>query len=335
MTLTTVPCIDIAPYLAGRAEEKRNVARQVNRACEDIGFLVITGHGVDPLLCDRLFAVGKDFFDLPLAEKLRVRGTPFHGFQPVAAEVFGYDRTGAPGDLREAYSVGPVDVPDDEYYHRKAARNYFADNFFPSRPAGFAEVCTTYYRRMSQLAADLLRILAAALELREDFFAEKNSKPISTLRIMHYPEQREPPLPGQLRAGAHCDLGTLTILRTENEHRPGGLQVRNRHDEWVDVPAIPNSFVINLGDMMMRWTNDRWISTPHRVLNPPRDQAIGSYRMSIPFFHAPNYDSVIECLPNCSTAVNPPKYEPITCGQYLQRLAVVEVEKRKANTAAQ
>ena len=127
----------------------------------------------------------------------------------------------------------------------------------------------------------------------------------------------------------------MTILRTERVHRPRGLQVQNRLGERVDVPAIADSFITNLGDMMMRWTNDRWVSTPHRVLNPPRDVAIASRRMSIPFFHEPNFDTVIECLPSCCSALNPAKYPPVTVGRYVyERLMMVLADEERAKAAA-
>jgi isopenicillin N synthase-like dioxygenase len=322
MALLNVPVIDLAPFIAGDADGKRKVAAAVNRACEDIGFLVITGHGIDARLCDRMFEESKAFFDLPLEEKLAVKqwgeDVP-RGYSGMTAESVSYSRLKwTPGDLKESYSIGRLEVPADAYYHTPAAANLFAENRWPAGRTSFKEVYSEYFRVMERLAGTLLRIFAVAIDLPETYFDGKIDKHFAVLRVINYPNQPEEPVPGQLRAGEHSDYTTLTILRHEDEHRPGGLLVRNRAGEWVDVPAIPGSLVVNLGDMMQRWTNDRWVSTMHRVVNPPRDRALDSRRMSLVFFHETNYDTVVECLPNCSTPGNPPKYEPVTCGEYLR-----------------
>jgi isopenicillin N synthase-like dioxygenase len=136
---------------------------------------------------------------------------------------------------------------------------------------------------------------------------------MSGIRANHYPEQVDPPAPGQIRAGAHTDYGAVTILLPENVP---GVQVLNRAGAWVDVSAPPSTFVCNIGDLMQHWTNDRWISTMHRVVNPPREAAAGNRRLSIPFFHQPNFDALIECLPTCCGPDNPARYEAVTSGQH-------------------
>jgi len=315
---TTVPVIDIAPFLEGSRAGKAAVARAVDRACADIGFLTIVGHGVAASLVTRMAGVSRAFFDLPLAEKLEIkrpRPEQSRGYLSLGDEnlIYSLDKTGTT-DLKELFAIGPVDVPDDEYYRRPEAYPSFAPNIWPARPGGLREVWIEYYRAMERLAATVMRIFALALDLSEDFFHDKTDRHISGLRVLNYPDQPSEPLPGQLRAGAHTDYGAVTILKSENA--PGGLQVLNRRSEWVDVFAVPDSFVLNLGDLMMRWTNDRWVSTLHRVVNPPRDAALGSRRQSIVFFHQPNYDAVIECLPSCRGADNPPRYDPVVSGRY-------------------
>lgn len=322
MALLDVPVIDIAPALSGDRGGKGRVAAAVNRACEDIGFLVVTGHGVDPSICSRVFDESAAFFDLPLEEKLKVKQWADEiprGFSAMGAESVAYSRLNrTPGDLKESFTIGQLEIPDDEYHQRPEARICFAENRWPAGFPGLRTAYSQYFRMMERLAGNILRIFALALDIREDFFDDKIDRHISVLRVLNYPSQHEEPLPGQLRAGEHSDYGTLTILRHENEYRPGGLQVQNRAGHWVDVPVVPGSLVINLGDMMQRWTNDRWVSTMHRVVNPPRDQALDSRRMSLVFFHETNYDTVVECLPNCSSAADPPKYPPVTCGEYLR-----------------
>ncbi len=316
--LTDVPIIDIAPFRTGGPAEKRAVAHEVDRACTDIGFFTIVGHGVPGELIARMLAATKAFFDLPLEEKLRVRQPApdqSRGYQAVGAENLAYSRGDrSTADLKELFAIGPVDVPQTEYFTRPQAYPGFAPNLWPERPRQFREVWTAYYRALEHVTVRVMEILALALDLPETYFAPFIDKHVTPMRANHYPEQRTPARPGQLRAGLHTDYGALTILLPENV--PGGLQVQNRRGEFADVEALPGSFVCNLGDLMQRWTNDRWRSTMHRVVNPPLDRAAGNRRVSIAFFHQPNYDAVIECLPTCTGPGNPPRYPPITSSEH-------------------
>jgi isopenicillin N synthase-like dioxygenase len=162
----------------------------------------------------------------------------------------------APGDLNESLMIGPVDVSEDPYYTAPEAGRHFHPNLWPSRPEALRPAYEAYFRAMGTLAEDLMAMFALALDLPEPFFADKIDRHISRLRVRNYPAPTAPPKPGQLRAGAHCDYGSLTILRTED--KPGGLQVLNHAEEWVDVPVAPDSFIINIGELMARWTNERW-----------------------------------------------------------------------------
>jgi len=316
--LTTVPVIDLAPFMEGSSEGKKAVAAEVGRACTDIGFFSIVGHGVPEPLIGRMYDVSRRFFDLPLSEKLAVkrpRPEQSRGYIGFGDENLAYSLgKEAVTDLKEFFAIGPVEVPDEEYYRRAAAYPSFAPNLWPARPAELSAIWTEYYRALERLGAIVMRIFALALELPEDFFADKTDRHISGIRVINYPDQTTPPEPGQLRAGAHTDFGAVTILKSENA--PGGLEVLNRRGEWTRVVAVPKSFVVNIGDLMMRWTNDRWISTLHRVVNPPQDAAAGSRRQSIVFFYQPNYDAVIACLPSCTGPGNPPKYAPVTSGEH-------------------
>ncbi|HEV8440459.1 MAG TPA: 2-oxoglutarate and iron-dependent oxygenase domain-containing protein [Methylomirabilota bacterium] len=315
---TAVPVIDIAPFVAGSPAQQATVAQSVGRACADIGFFSIVGHGVPAALVARMHDVSRAFFDLPLADKLAVRRPrpeQSRGYIGVGDEHLAHSLDNASAtDLKEFFAIGPVDVPDTEYHRRPGAYPSFAPNIWPERPAAFRDTWTGYYRAMERLAATIMRLFAVALELPEGFFGKSTDRHISGLRVLNYPEQPAPPLPGQLRAGPHTDYGAVTIL--ESPHAPGGLQVLNRRREWIDVVTVPGAFVLNIGDLMMRWTNDRWISTLHRVVNPPPESAPGSRRQSIVFFHQPNYDAVIECLPGCCGPDNPPRYEPVTSGAH-------------------
>jgi isopenicillin N synthase-like dioxygenase len=300
-----VPVIDLAPFLSGDDRARSDVAGRIGRACAEIGFFTIVGHGVPAPLTERTDAAARAFFDLPPEEKARVPLWPNGaGYSPLQGEALAATRGEAtPADLKESFNVSAD----------------FAANVWPAAPAGLQGALIGYFHAMTRLAEDLMRAFAMALELPEDYFADKIDRPQSFLRVINYPAPVAAPLPGQLRAGAHSDYGTLTILRSENV--AGGLQVQDRGGRWLDVAAPPGSFVINIGDMLMRWTNDGWASTLHRVVNPPAERANRSRRLSLVFFHNPNPDAVIECLPTCASPANPPRYAPVLAGQYLAEKA--------------
>jgi len=313
-----VPVIDIAPYLAGTPAGKRAVADALGRACREVGFYVIVGHGIDPALIDEVEAVSRAFFDLPLDEKMKVHiggvpgGVGYSAIGDIALAGTRGEKT--PPDLNETFQIAKVDVADDAYFQSEAARGMIPRNRWPERPGNLKAVFTKYYLRMGALAADLMRISALALDLPENFFDDKIDRHISRLNVRLYPEQKVAPLPGQLRAGAHTDYGTVTILKPGDT--VGGLQIADAAGHWHDVPMIEGSFVINQGDLMARWTNDRWLSTLHRVANPPEEAGGGSRRLSIVFFHHPNYDATVTCLPTCVAPGAAPNYAPITVSEY-------------------
>jgi isopenicillin N synthase-like dioxygenase len=312
-----VPVIDIAPFLEGSTSGRSTVVEQIARAAEGIGFFSITGHGVARDTIDRLYAVAHAFFESSLETKQRVaprpplhsRGWKCVGYEALAAG----NALTTPPDLKEYYHFGREAWPDDDpYYAGAEGQRYFERNVWPAGDTAFRAAADTYYQAMERLSVVLLRASALALDLPERFFDDKIDKHITAARINYYPRQDNPPAEGQLRAGAHTDYGMLTILSGENV--PGGLQVRTRAGEWVDVPTDEHRFVCNIGDLLMRWTNDRWISNMHRVLNPPRAIAAASSRISIAFFHHPNYDAQVECIPSCAGPGNPPRYPPVLSG---------------------
>ncbi|MCC7359438.1 MAG: isopenicillin N synthase family oxygenase [Anaerolineales bacterium] len=305
MPLTHVPTIDLIPFRSGPAEAQARVAADVAEACEAIGFLTIVGHGVPPAVLARASDAARAFFDQPAAEKRALGLTPTGiGYSPLHGE-------------RLAATLGQVTPPDLKESLNLSAD--FAANLWPREPAVLRPALEEYFRAMSALAAELLQVFATALTLPRDYFADKINRAASFLRVINYPAPAAPPEPGQLRAGAHTDYGTLTILRAENV--AGGLQVQTRAGEWVDVAVPPEAFVVNLGDMLMRWTNDRWRSTLHRVVNPPLSAGAVSRRQSLAFFHNPNPEALIECLPNCCDAAHPARYAPITAGAFIAEKA--------------
>jgi len=330
--MITIPVIDLTPAREGGQADRLRVARQIDTACRDIGFFTLTGHGVQPVIISDLQRTAHAFFELPLAEKLRFRhpviGTN-RGYHPAGHEALSTAMDQAtPADLKEFFHVGPVDVTDDPYFTSALGRRHFLPNIWPLSPADFEQAATVYYRTMSGLVVLLMRLTALGLGVTETYFDRKVDRSIGTMRLNYYPAQTEPPRVGQLRAGAHTDYGGFTILSGEDV--PGGLQVRTRAGDWIDVRTEPTSFVVNIGDLLMRWTNDRWLSNMHRVVNPPT--TVNRARVSIAFFNHPNYDVSVECLAPAGQA----KHPPVLSGDYRDvKYAKTGLEPARIRTDAQ
>ncbi|MBO2930200.1 2-oxoglutarate and iron-dependent oxygenase domain-containing protein [Metapseudomonas otitidis] len=304
--MNTLPLIDIAPLYGTDSAAWRDVATQIDAACRDWGFFYITGHGIPSERIDALLAAAKAFFALPEAEKLKIditRTAHHRGYGAIATEQL--DPT-QPSDLKETFDMGfhmAADHPEV-----LAGKPLRGPNRHPELP-GWAALMEQHYADMQALAQTLLRAIALALGIERDFFDARFAEPISVFRMIHYPPRHTARSADQPGAGAHTDYGCVTLLYQDDA---GGLQVRNVNGEWIDAPPIPGSFVVNIGDMMARWSNDRYTSTPHRVISP-----LGVHRYSMPFFAEPHPDTEISCLPNCSSADNPPKYPPVTSAEYL------------------
>ncbi|NQW10330.1 MAG: isopenicillin N synthase family oxygenase [Alphaproteobacteria bacterium] len=320
MASDAIPVIDLGPYWSGAAGAKQRVADDVAWACENIGFLVISNHGVPQDLIDRAFSVSRDFFDLPAEDKSRFK--PADGVAPRgyhALETLNLARTlgqVTPPDLREQFYVGPLAPRTGRGSDVPGAAVFYSENIWPEHPVAYREVFSEFYGVMEDLAARLMRIFATALALPETYFDDKIDHHFSTSPSNHYPVVANDPLPGQIRCGAHTDFGSLTILAFNDA--PGGLQVLMPDGSWLAMGAGPGQLVVNLGDMMQRWTNDRWKSTVHRVVNPPIDRRRESRRQTIGYFLHPNYDAEIACLETCTGPDNPPKYPPIMAGEHMR-----------------
>ena len=299
-----IPVVDLTSVFTGDAAARLRTGRHIDRICTEIGFFTITGHGVPPDVMCGLNRKAHAFFALPMEEKQKVMPvdikTP-RGFKPVGYEALGYSNANmTPPDLKEYYHFGRDSWPDEPYFTSPEGR------LWPERPVGFREAATRYYTEMEKLVGNLMCISALGLGLEEHFFDDKIDRHITAMRLNFYPDVKEP---GQLRSGEHTDYGLLTILNGENV--PGGLQVKTRNGAWFDVTTEPNTFVVNIGDLLMRWTNDRWVSNAHRVATPPGN-AGGTKRLSMAFFHHPNYDALIECVAPAGQA----KYTPVLSGEY-------------------
>lgn len=313
-----IPVVDISGFPSGNLEIRHRIAREVAIAVETIGFLTIRGHGVPAQIMAAMRDKFQAFYDLPMEEKLKSvnptrnlnRGYTPPGEQNIASTDDGVARP----DLREAYPFGRFDLPNEPYYSAPDAAYAYEANIWPDAISAFVETTKQYYQAMEELNQLMLRIFATALELDENFFVDKFDRHASVLRGMNYFDQIEDPIPGQLRCAAHADYGTHTFLQIENA--PGGLQVLNRTGTWIDVDPAPGTFVVNIGDLMMNWTNDRWLSNQHRVVNPPAGQRQGTRRQSIAYFVQPNYDALIECIPTCKSPGEPAKHPPVLAWEH-------------------
>jgi isopenicillin N synthase-like dioxygenase len=308
-----VPVVD----LGGDPNE---VGRAIDRACREVGFFQIIGHGLDPSLESAAWQAASEFFRLPLDDKLAVAipAGDAYGYGPFQVErlaaSLGDD---TPPDLKETFSIGPswelqAQLPTQD----SAAAFVFSASLWPEVLPEMEPALRTYYDAMAILVERVMSLMALGLGLPSGYFGPFIDRHTSALRSLHYPDLRGHGVqPGQLRAGAHSDYGTLTLLRQDDA--PGGLQVRDVAGAWHDVPAVEGAYVVNVGDALERWTNDQWKSTLHRVVVPPADADRDCSRQSMAFFHNANWDAVIECLSTCRSVDEQPRHASITAGRHL------------------
>jgi isopenicillin N synthase-like dioxygenase len=312
--------IDLRDHTTGTSAERRRVLERVDDGCARHGFFLVRGHGVDPALLDGIRSASAAFFDAPIEykEKYHFSGT-HRGYTPIGTERLGATaRNGqdAPFDLKEAFAVGNVDLPErvpgaDELDGRPID--------WPDRPADFKSAWLAYRRAARALADRLVALLADALGVDRRHFASRLDRSVDFLRVINYPQQSGSAGSHGIRAGAHTDFGALTILAIDDA--PGGLQVRARDGGWIDVPYVHGTFVVNIGDLMAHWTNHRWVSAVHRVVNPPVDATGPNRRQSVVFFHNPNLDAVIRPLAACVAPGEAPP-PPVTAGEWLRSQAL-------------
>jgi isopenicillin N synthase-like dioxygenase len=313
-----VPLVDLAPWWSGGPEARAAVADAVDSALREAGFLLLAGHGIPPGLAQDARAAARDFFALDPSEKTTYavdaaayRGWSGPGSQSNAA-TYGVD---TPPDLKETLSVGPFDVPDDEY-HCEAGRWFAPNRLPPSRP-DIAARLASWYRAAAALSHELLSVFAAALGLERTALQRHCERAPSILSVNWYPSHDcVEPRPGQFRAGPHTDFGTLTVL--DREPGLGGLQVQDDAGEWHDAPFVDGALTVNVGDLMALWTGGRWRSTRHRVLPPPAE-APHEELVSLIFFHGPDYDARITPLDGSAS-------EAVVASEYLTgKLRALEV----------
>lgn len=283
-----VPLIDVSGAPA-------DAAAAIDDACRHVGFFGVVGHGVDERVLERIFAETYGFFEQDEAAK-RTATCDVPGLQRGYVRVGGEAQSRAHGertgpDLSETFAMGR----DPE------------TNVWPAGPPGFRGAWEDAWVALDALAVRVIRLCALALGLDERFFDDKVDRSPGTMRANHYPAVDVDPGPGRLRGGAHTDYGSITLLRTDGVP---GLQVRDDEGGWHHVPPVPDGFVVNVGDLLARWTSDRWRSTWHRVV--PTSAPPWPRRLSVAFFQTPNRDVVVEGLPTCG----PARYEPVTSGEF-------------------
>jgi isopenicillin N synthase-like dioxygenase len=311
VSAASLPVIDISGLSRKNAANRHAVGVQLRSACLDNGFFYIKNHGVSETLVDDVFKEAAAFFSLPAAQKAEVdkaKSKANRGYEPLQGQTL---EPGAPPDLKEGYYIGPEHGPD----HPRVVAGMFnhGANQWPAQRPNFRPVMMSYLDVMLELSARMMSGIALSLDLPENYFAQYCSDVMATVRLLHYPPQPPQARPGQKGAGAHTDFGGLTLLRQDSV---GGLQVWDQTaDAWIHADPLPGTYVVNLGDMIARWTNDRYRSTVHRVVN-----ASGRERYSVPFFYTGNYAHKVECIPTCLGPGEAAKYPPITVEDHMRAM---------------
>ena len=304
-----VPVIDLERFRLGTAADREAVAAEVDEAARTVGFLQVVGHAIPADVETGLTSAMDGFFGLPMWQKkaLRPGMTDLRrGYTPPRGERFGTADT-ASGDLFEAFDVGRS---ADEFPGLGLDDVQYAPNLWPMRPAGFEPAVTDWFFEAARVAREITRVMAVALGLDEWFFTRYQDHSLDVLRMVNY----RPSPPGQFGMGAHTDQGIVTVLWADPIP---GLQVLDLAGEWHDVVPAPGALLVNPGDLLARWTNDRWLSAPHRVLQPTDPDGSPVRRRSAVFFHDGNADAVISCLPGCASEAQPARYESVTVADHL------------------
>src|SRR6267142_5785346 len=305
----TIPVLDLGPCFAGRPGALEAAAAELRDALEGVGFFLVVNHGVERGLIARTFAEAKRFHAQPPAAKLALRMSEHNnGYMAMGryavwtSDVNANDKP----DLNEAFFTKRERRPDDPLV--RAGRRFAGPNRWPEHLPGFRETVLAYTDAVDALGRRVVRVCAVALGLTPDYFDAAFAESHFSFRLSHYPPVAAQP--DQFGIAPHTDANFLTFLA---QTEVPGLQLRLPSGAWLDVPYVPDSYAVNAGDMMYRWTNGRFKSTPHRALPP-----VGRHRYAIPFFLGPHIDTVIACLPTCQTADDPARFPPITYEEYLR-----------------
>jgi isopenicillin N synthase-like dioxygenase len=306
-----IPVIDVAPAFAGEPGALEAVAAQVREASERVGFFYVAGHGVPQGLIDDAFQASREFHAMPLVDKLALKLNQNNiGYLPVnesiqrASTVHKATRPNFNESFFISHDRGP------EHPDVVAGTPLRGANQWPAGHARMRATMVRYFKAMEALGERTLPLLASALDVAADFFGRFFADEAHiNLRFLHYPPQ-EIDDPEQFGQGPHTDNSFITFLAREDTP---GLAVRLPSGEWLAPPLIEGTFLVNLGNVMKRWSNDRFLSTPHGVVNDS-----GRDRYSIAFFYSPNITATIECLPSCTSLADPPHYPPAVYGDLVR-----------------
>ena len=303
----TLPVIDL-DGLDPTSTRRAAIATALDDAFRRTGFCYVAETGVEPALVEAVFDASRRFHALPAADKLAVAVNAYHrGYIAPKSSVIrtsSVARVTRPNLSESFMAMHEVD-PHDEAFGRPLQ----GPNQWPRNLPGFREAVTAYQGAMTGFARRFNRLLAVALGLPDGFFDPHFERPTTWLRLLHYPPEPAGTPADQYGAAPHTDYGFITFLAQD---RLGGLEVRARNGRWIPAPPIPGTFVVNVADMLARWSNDRWTSTPHRVRN-----VSGRGRYSVPFFWDTGMESEIACLATCTGPEDPPRYEPVRYGDYV------------------
>lgn len=303
-----IPGVDVDPYLRGQPGALESLARTLRHICENVGFFYIENHGIPDELINDAFAASERVHAMPVERKTEIKLNEHNiGYMFVNESMQRHSKVEVarkPNYNESFFCIRERSADDPDVLANKPFRGM---NLWPRDLPGFREAALAYQGAIEQLGMKMLPAMARALDLPSDFFSSYFEIPYMQLRMLHYPV-RDENVPDQFGAGAHTDAGFLTFLM---QREVGGLQIRRTDGVWIDAPVLPGKFLINTGDILRRWTNDRFLSTPHRVMNNA-----GRDRYSLAFFFGPNLDKELTALPSCHGPGNPPKHEPISYGAY-------------------
>lgn len=307
-----IPLINLAGALQVGAPRGAEVAEQLRQACMGPGFFYVTHHGVPQELIAQQFALATRFFDLPLANKQAIslhQSPSMRGYESLGGQTL--DAAARP-DLKESFYCG-LDYPADHRYVQRGYHSYGTNQWPAQLPAMDAQ-CRAYIAAMQRLALRLMQLMALSLDLPEDYFDHTHQNPMLTLRLLRYPPHPEGADALTFGAGEHTDWGAITVLAQDHH---GGLEVKLPSGEWAAATPVEGALVVNLGDMIPRWTNGLYRSNPHRVRNV---HSAGAPRHSIPFFYTPDYEAQVSPVATCVPAGETPRYAPCTVGEHLQAM---------------
>lgn len=313
--MSTIPLLDLDRWFDGDDAERGALAAELDAHLRRLGFLVVVNHRIPPAIMGNLRDCARRFFHQPPEEKATVamtgrayRGWVGPGLESNAA-TYGVD---TPPDLKETFAYGPVTVPDIDLRVRFLS---YAPNVWPESVAGFQAAAEAWWHAARALSDALLELCALALGLPPDHLLDRCRATTANVSINWYgPRGDTAPEPDQFRVGPHTDFGTLTVL--DREPGAGGLQVLDEHGDWIDAPYVDGALLINTGDLLRRWTNDRWESNRHRVL-PPQHSAPDEELISLVFFHEPDHEAWIEALPTCVDDDHPVREPGVPAHEYL------------------